>query len=261
MADDKQTTLVLMEKSRYFHTTMIEISGDGESPEVKVCGHLEDEKGVEAKGEANVECESGPMVGRYVTIRKETTSLRSIYLCELKVIGKSQKPEVNSVNLQSVENEDCKLPKHLVNVALNKKAMQSSTSGNALDGTADKAIDGNKDSDLKEGQSCTLTKKEFGPWWKVDLGRAYDIYQIVITNRQDCCPFRIKSAEVRVGDSPNLEDNPVCGLVSSDSSATEETIAITCRCNTSMTGRYVSIQLADKTQVLHLCEVEVLVEK
>ncbi|XP_070580720.1 uncharacterized protein [Ptychodera flava] len=76
----------------YFHTTVIEVSGGDISPEVKDCSHLEEDEGVEAKGEAYLGCTPGPMVGRYVTIRKETTSGRAIYLCELKVIGMFLKP-------------------------------------------------------------------------------------------------------------------------------------------------------------------------
>ncbi|XP_070580645.1 C-type mannose receptor 2-like [Ptychodera flava] len=153
----------------------------------------------------------------------------------------------------------CEFPANLVNVAQGKSTSQSSTKPR-VEGTADKAVDGNKDSDMKKGKSCTQTNKEFQPWWKVDLRESKGIYKVVITNRQDCCPFRIRNAQVRVGDSPNMEENPVCGSMVLGKRVRQETITVTCGCETPMTGRYVSIQLIDKEQTLHLCEVEVMVQ-
>ncbi|XP_070547869.1 fucolectin-1-like isoform X2 [Ptychodera flava] len=149
----------------------------------------------------------------------------------------------------------CELPSGLKNVAVGKEADQSSINKGA---GADRAVDGNKNSDLKKGKSCMWTKKEFEPWWKVDLGQEYSIYEVVITNRQDCCPFRIKNAVVRVGSNANVENNPVCGHQVLGKRSRQETITVQCGCETPMRGRYVSIKLADKTQVLHVCEVEVM---
>ena len=47
-------------------------------------------------------------------------------------------------------------------------------------------MDGDYNSDVASG-SCSWTNKEFQPWWKVDLGQSFNIYEIVITNREDCC--------------------------------------------------------------------------
>ncbi|XP_077992018.1 uncharacterized protein LOC144446160 [Glandiceps talaboti] len=151
---------------------------------------------------------------------------------------------------------ECAFPDDLVNVAVGKPASQSS--GNKKKG-AEKAVDGNKDSDLKKGKSCTATKKEFQPWWKVDLGQSYDVYKVVITNRQDCCAKRLKNAEVRVGDNEDFSKNPLCGDVLSGDDVEDETITIECGCETPMNGRYVSVQLIVNKQVLTLCEVDVMV--
>ncbi|XP_070560709.1 scavenger receptor cysteine-rich domain-containing protein DMBT1-like isoform X2 [Ptychodera flava] len=151
----------------------------------------------------------------------------------------------------------CEYPVVLQNVAINKAATQSSTKPN-IDVGPMKAVDGNKNSNLKAGGSCTWTNKEYQPHWKVDLGQAYNIYEVVITNRQDCCSFRLKNAQVRVGDSEMIEDNPVCGMMVIGKMSREETITIRCGCETPMRGRYVSVQLMEKEQVLHLCEVEVM---
>lgn len=53
-------------------------------------------------------------------------------------------------------------------------------------GTANRAVDGNADN-LWTGNSCTHTKYEFKPWWEVELGNAYHISSVSVTNRGDCC--------------------------------------------------------------------------
>ena len=66
-------------------------------------------------------------------------------------------------------------------LSLNKPAYQSSTLYGA---TADKAVDGNEDTDYNRW-SCTLTNNDFQPWWLVDLGAEYLVSEVVITNRGD----------------------------------------------------------------------------
>ncbi|XP_070560312.1 fucolectin-like [Ptychodera flava] len=156
------------------------------------------------------------------------------------------------------EISNCCVPPPLHNVALGKPTFQSSDKPRQ-DGGSEKAVDGNKDSDLENGNSCIWTDTEYQPHWEVDLQDSYDIYEVIITNRQDCCSFRLKDALIRVGDSENFEENPVCGeqIVGNDANA--ETIVMTCGCKTPMRGRYVSLQLIDRTQMLHVCEVEVMV--
>ena len=56
-----------------------------------------------------------------------------------------------------------------LDVALHKSAVQSSTDHN---GFASRAVDGNYKFSWKDG-SCTHTKNERNPWWRVDLGREY----------------------------------------------------------------------------------------
>jgi putative membrane-bound dehydrogenase-like protein len=68
------------------------------------------------------------------------------------------------------------------NVATGSKATQSSTYGGA---EASRAIDGNKHSDYgKGGQTHTANEGSTLPWWELDLGRAVDIEQVGIWNRQ-----------------------------------------------------------------------------
>ena len=74
------------------------------------------------------------------------------------------------------------------NVALGKPASQSGT--HLPYSTADKAVDGDRNPSFKD-ESCvhTDTLKLSGEnynksaWWQVDLGASYDVYEVIITNR------------------------------------------------------------------------------
>ncbi|XP_077999987.1 apolipoprotein(a)-like [Glandiceps talaboti] len=169
----------------------------------------------------------------------------------------SQAPPKGIVTTVVPTYPPCVFPVDLKNVAQGKPASQSSTNEKRR-GFAEKAVDGNKSSDMKSGQSCTQTESQPEPWWIVDLGQSYDVYEIIITNRQDCCAGRLKNAEVRVGDSPDLADNPTCGMMIIGSPATEETVHVRCGCSTPMKGQYVSIQIIGKDKRMQLCEVEVM---
>ena len=69
----------------------------------------------------------------------------------------------------------------MTNLAVGKMAVQSSTVA-----PASRATDGSTRTDL-EGQSCARTKVQKNPWLLVDLAADYEILQVVITNRGDCC--------------------------------------------------------------------------
>ncbi|XP_073488975.1 uncharacterized protein [Aquarana catesbeiana] len=95
----------------------------------------------------------------------------------------------------------------VVNVARNGEASQSSVYKSRVMGYANKAIDGNAETDFHKG-FCTHTMKDYEPWWNLDLKKTYNISSIVITNRQYCCMQRLLGAEIRIGDSPDRK-NPV----------------------------------------------------
>ncbi|XP_040211119.1 fucolectin-like [Rana temporaria] len=136
-----------------------------------------------------------------------------------------------------------------VNVARNGTASQSSDQQFRVMGYASKAIDGNTEGDFHKG-FCTHTKDEYEPWWDLDLKKTYNISSIVITNRRDCCAQRLLGAEVRIGDSPDRK-NPVCSNVTDVS---KPRISLCC---SGMLGRYVSVEMTERLEVLTLCEVEV----
>ena len=71
------------------------------------------------------------------------------------------------------------------NLALGKPAKQSTTLYNAK---ASRAVDGDRaKKNTKEQFNCTHSSKSVGNWWEVDLGTVYEIRDVVITNRADCC--------------------------------------------------------------------------
>ena len=90
------------------------------------------------------------------------------------------------------------------NVARGGQVVQSSTYTETLEGTPDKAIDGNHAS-IWAQKSCARTLRETNPWWRVDLQKTHIVNSVKITNRKDCCAERINGAEIRVGN--DLNDN------------------------------------------------------
>ncbi|XP_009992038.1 PREDICTED: uncharacterized protein LOC104385299, partial [Chaetura pelagica] len=93
------------------------------------------------------------------------------------------------------------------------------------------------------------------PWWNVDgppPGPA-----VTIKNRQDCCWQRLRGAQVHVGDAPGERgrDNPICGVVTDAGPGSLSTI-----CCQGLVGRYVSVLIPGREDVLVLCEVEVALQ-
>ncbi|XP_078000411.1 uncharacterized protein LOC144453020 [Glandiceps talaboti] len=223
-------------------------------------------------------CDNGPISGRFIVLEKlkAVRVNRAMVVCDVAVFTTeppttlpppppptqppppppTQPPVVPEIATTVIPTlAPCVYPVPLRNVAQGKTATQSSTKNDA---SADKAVDGNKNSDMEAGQSCSQTDREEEPNWTVDLGQSYDIYEVDITNREDCCGFRIKHSEIRVGDSPNPADNPVCGRMILGGMAKVNPIIIRCGCDVPMKGRYVTVQMVDKKRPLTICEVEVL---
>ncbi|XP_072249502.1 uncharacterized protein [Leuresthes tenuis] len=144
------------------------------------------------------------------------------------------------------------------NVALRGKATQSQRyeggGGGGVFGAAYNAIDGNRGSNFEHG-SCTATRTQTNPWWRVDLLDSYIITSITITNRGDCCPERLNGAEIHIGNSlrDNGAANPVVAVISHIPLG--RTLAITL--SRLVDGRYVTVFLPGARRLLTLCEVEV----
>ncbi|XP_073536202.1 fucolectin-like [Phyllobates terribilis] len=137
------------------------------------------------------------------------------------------------------------------NIALEGKASQISVYH--INGNATNAIDGNRDGAYRM-KSCILTKSDESPWWRVDLYEPRRIGAVVVVNRKDCCWNRLIGAEVRIGNA-KMNKNPICGTITE-----AEPGLVTRICCPEMVGRYVSIVIPDREEILNLCEVEIYPE-
>ncbi|KAG7999309.1 Fucolectin [Nibea albiflora] len=167
--------------------------------------------------------------GRYVTVVLPGAG-KILTLCEVEVYG-----------YRAPTGE---------NLALQGKATQSSL--HSYLGDADHARDGNRDSLWGHG-SCTHTKADFSPWWRLDLRKTHKVFSVRVTNIVEASS-RLNGAEIRIGDSleNNGNNNPRCAVISSIPGGFTETF----QCN-GMDGRYVNIVIPGRTEYLNVCEVEV----
>ncbi|XP_036445222.1 uncharacterized protein LOC118820967 [Colossoma macropomum] len=176
--------------------------------------------------------------GSYVTVflpREGTLSL-----CEVEVFADELRP------LSVLPPE---------NIAAGAKAVQSSTQEHL--GDAQNAVDGNNNTDYRRG-SCTHTKYEADPWWRVELPGVCNVTSVTITNRGDCCGHRINGAQIRIGNSlkNNGNDNKLVAVIGPLGS--DVTKAYRFRATE---GQYVNIFLPGENKILTLCEVKVFADE
>ena len=98
----------------------------------------------------------------------------------------SQHPSIEPSAIPTIEPR--------TNIALDKPTSQSST---AHSGESSRAVDGNNDGSWWIG-STTHTHWTSGNWWKVDLEESYEINDIVVYNRKDCCQDRLQDFIVTI---------------------------------------------------------------
>ena len=178
------------------------------------------------------------------------------------VRGSETSAKSNTATIRTLQEQDpvppgdCDSP---INLALNKPASQSSTKGN---GVAGLAVDGNLVGTTNWGASADLqhTDKDGEPWWQVDLGNVYQIKEIKITNRTDCCQSRLKNFVVFSSETPFPDNASIAELentagihIISQSEAVVTDISF----QQEHTGRYVRVQLRQTTNSLHMSEVEI----
>ncbi|MGJ8653424.1 MAG: Ig-like domain-containing protein [Opitutaceae bacterium] len=131
-----------------------------------------------------------------------------------------------------------------VNIALAGVATQSSTD---FDGEAPRAIDG--DTNGSYGQdSVTHTTDEAQPWWRVDLGTAYAIDEIIIWNRSGSTSIRLIDFDVFILDGGD-------SIVWSNYQANSPDPSVSLL-PAGITGQHVMVQLRG-TEALSLAEVQV----
>uniref|UniRef100_A0AAR2KML6 Fucolectin tachylectin-4 pentraxin-1 domain-containing protein n=1 Tax=Pygocentrus nattereri TaxID=42514 RepID=A0AAR2KML6_PYGNA len=141
------------------------------------------------------------------------------------------------------------------NIAAGAKAAQSSTQEHQ--GNAQNAVDGNNNTDYRRG-SCTLSKFEAEPWWRVELPGVCNVTSVTITNRGDCCGHRINGAQIRIGNSlkNNGNNNKLVAVIGPLGSEVTKTYRFR-----ATEGRYVNIFLPGENKILTLCEVEVFADE
>ncbi|XP_075937416.1 uncharacterized protein LOC142938089 [Anarhichas minor] len=139
------------------------------------------------------------------------------------------------------------------NLALRGTASQSSVFNF---GDAYAAIDGNPNSKLSAG-SCSSTKNDINPWWRLDLHKTHKVFSVKITNRQEHSD-RLNGAEIHIGDSLDNfgNKNPRCAVITSIPSGGVEEFQCNGMDGHGMDGRYVNVVIPRQEQ-LSLCEVEV----
>jgi len=151
------------------------------------------------------------------------------------------------IDLASMDalNEALEHPTH--EVAYLKPTSQSSTSHG---GSSSRAVDGRTDTNWRDG-SCTHTRTETNPWWRVDLETEQEITSVKLWNRGDCCSGRLNGAQIRVGMTDEVEDAQTCATVDSVGAGSSGEFA----CEAS--GRFVFVVIPGNNKILTLCEVQV----
>ncbi|WP_206682548.1 galactose-binding domain-containing protein, partial [Croceivirga lutea] len=169
--------------------------------------------------------------GRYVMVRHVRQEFLS--LAEVQVFGELSTDTTTDNNL-----------------ALNKPAVQS-TSSPVWPGSAALAVDGNASGNYYTQNSVTHTSREANPWWRVDLGDTYDISNIEVFNRTDCCSGRLQGAKLYVGNSESNDPNDFTEVATLTGSGNLQNFN-----GISVRGRYVLIRHV-RSEILSLAEVRV----
>ncbi|XP_077999955.1 uncharacterized protein LOC144452685 [Glandiceps talaboti] len=143
-----------------------------------------------------------------------------------------------------------KIPGCYTNIALGKTVDQSSS---VWYSKANHAVDGNTDTSFCEG-SCTITRFESDPWFRIDLGKCRTVEYVTITKTENC-PGDIVGAEVRVGNYLDFHRNNLCAVVANEDKCFGS-INLECE-NAPLAGRYVTVESRCNETTLCLCEVEV----
>ncbi|XP_055956489.1 uncharacterized protein LOC130012477 [Patella vulgata] len=149
------------------------------------------------------------------------------------------------------------------NVALGQQSVQQSST--KYGGVASRAVDGNTNSDLNIGQSCTHTPEGVSGWWCVDLQQLYYFNQIKIYNIQDTRFWgRLQGFEIKTSSSGQCSGQGLQSATScyKDTTSTIQSVYNVTGCNqgssTSFSGRTVYVSSFNDSLVM--CEVEIFAD-
>ncbi|XP_035663692.1 uncharacterized protein LOC118407334 [Branchiostoma floridae] len=82
------------------------------------------------------------------------------------------------------------------------------------------------------------------------------VFAVVIFNRQDCCSEQLNPFNIHIGDSYEMDANPMCGG-DHHIGLTQPSISVSCP---GMQGQFVVILLPGTFRILSLCEVQVFLD-
>lgn len=123
-----------------------------------------------------------------------------------------------------------------------------------------KAVDGNTNNIMFDN-SCSHTSSYVGwQWWQVDLEKVYSVTSVVISNRGDCCSYRLNNftVELSVQDPSTLKGFPALTIDSSvcfhQAEAFPSYPPKRFQCRSPTIGRFLRLVKYDQFAV---CEVEV----
>ena len=137
------------------------------------------------------------------------------------------------------------------------EASQSST----LEGAdAALALDGRASGDFFEG-SCASTAQDHEPWWAVELGGVYQVGEIEVVGRADCCAERSNPFSVWITPqgARHFSEGERCSdgnVVSPAPDGQQRSGPVPC----GLAGGKVWIALESRREYLTLCEVKVTVQ-
>jgi len=152
-----------------------------------------------------------------------------------------------------------------VNLALGKPTFQSSSF--LYYSHPSNAVDGKRDADFMHN-SCSHTDGGIlnllvPAWWAVDLEKIYAVHRVIITNRGDCCPERLRDFHIGLTDiSPTflsisllnqVDQGKIIGTYTGSPPAGTPTNV---SCNCGKTGRFLYVQQT-VLEPLTICELEV----
>lgn len=99
---------------------------------------------------------------------------------------------------------------------------------------------------------CSRSGFVWQPWFAIELEATYNVKQVNLKTFTEEA-YRLKGAEIRVGDSPNGVDNGLCTIIEKP----KENVLQTFSCADEVSGKYVSIHVPNKYEDIILCEFEV----
>jgi len=116
----------------------------------------------------------------------------------------------NAFLAKGAKNDDASAV-DVIDAPLSLRHKPTAMSSTGYGGESSRAVDGNTDGTYGHN-SCTHTGKSGDEWWRVDLEYEYEITNVQIFNRVDCCSDRLNGVTVAVSEDDNKAHRKVCAV-------------------------------------------------